>query len=442
MRIEILTIGDEILSGRIADTNFQFLARRLARLGLQPMWHTTVPDQREILAEALRLAIGRADGVICTGGLGATPDDLTRRVLSQVLGRNLILHEQVWTEIQAKYESYGRTAPTSAQAIALVPRGAEVVPNPVGIAPGLLLPTDRGWICALPGVPHEMEAQVERFLLPFLERRMGDAVGWERVFRTAGVSETALADLVGEEVPEGIEVAYLPNLGGVDVRLVRRAGAMIPRAQFDAWARQLQVRLGDSVISEADGSLESAVGDLLVDQALCLGVAESLTGGAIGAAITRVPGASRYFIGGVAAYDNEVKHGLLRVSRATLESQGAVSARTVEEMAVGVRRLLGADIGLASTGIAGPDGGTPEKPVGLVYLGVSSPRGEAHVKRYFPGAREVVVARAVSAALHFLYKHLRGLPLGSSLEKAQARPVASGRRPGHPEAGSPGATGS
>lgn len=430
MRIEILTIGDEILSGRTSDTNFQFLARKLARVGLQPYWHTTVPDHREVLGEAVRLAIARADVVLCTGGLGATPDDLTRRVLSQVLGRTLILNDQVWAEIQAKYESFGRTAPASAQAVALVPQGAEIVPNPVGIAPGLMLPTDRGWICALPGVPCEMETQVERFLLPYLERRMGDVAGWELVLRTAGVSETAIAEQVGSEVPEGVEVAYLPNYGGVDLRLVRRASAAITRPQFDAWVQKVESRLGNVVYATGDDSLEEVVGRLLVDGALCVGVAESLTGGAIGAALTRVPGSSRYFLGGVAAYDDEVKRGVLRVSRATLENHGAVSAQTAVEMAVGVRRLLGVDVAVSSTGVAGPGGGSVEKPVGLVYLGVSTPQGETHVKRFFPGTRAAVVTRAVSSALHLLYKYLCGVPvnaLSSGGVAATARPRSSGR---------------
>lgn len=414
MGIEILTIGGEILTGRTPDSNFGFLARSLAHIGAVPTWHTTVPDSREVLGDALRLAIERADGVITTGGLGATPDDLTRRVLSQVLGRKLVLDESVWEAIRNRYREAGRPPPTSGQMLALVPQGAEVLPNPVGLAPGLLLAGERGWICALPGVPSEMRALAERFLLPFVERRQGGVRGSEIVLRTAGVPETVLAERLGTRHPGDLEIAYLPGGSGVDLRLIRGAGSAISDREFRAWASAIRERLGEAVYGEEQSSLEGVVGELLVERRLRLAVAESLTGGAVGAALTRVPGSSRYFLGGIAAYDDDVKRRVLRVSGALLRSGGAVSGAVAESMAAGARRLLGAEIGVSTTGIAGPTGGTAEKPVGLVYLGLSTPAGEAHLRRRFPGPRESVTRRTVAASLLLLYRHLRGLPIEGS----------------------------
>ena len=435
MRIEILTIGGEILSGRTMDTNFHFLARSLTSLGATPLWHTTVPDNRELLAAALHHALDRADGIIMTGGLGGTPDDLTRRVLSQVMNRPLILREEVLREVEAIYRLRGRTPPPAAQGMALLPQGAQLIPNPVGLAPGLLLTTPRGgWICALPGVPEEMRAQVEQFLLPWVERRLGGARGWEVVLRTAGIPETVLAERIGTAHPEGLEIAYLPHWGGVDLRLIRRPDALLTQEEYDRWVVGIRRRLGACIYGTGEDSLEALVGAALLDRGLRLAVAESLTGGAVGAALTRVPGSSHYFLGAVAAYDNEVKQKVLGVSRATLLNQGAVSGEAAEEMASGVRRLLGADLAVSTTGIAGPTGATEAKPVGLVYLGLSTAAGEVHIRRRFPGrSRESVTGRSVVAALWLLYRHLHGLSLEDELPPAED----AGNSPGGPASAPP-----
>jgi nicotinamide-nucleotide amidase len=423
MRIEVLTIGGEILTGRTADTNFQFIARGLARLGVAPLWHTTVPDNRELLARALEEAIGRADGLIMTGGLGGTPDDLTRRVIASVLEKPLVLREEVLKEVEEIYRARGRTPPPSAQGMALLPQGATLVRNPVGLAPGLLLTAPRGaWICALPGVPEEMRAMVEQFVLPFVERRLGGARGREVILRTAGIPETVLAERIGAPRATGLEVAYLPHWGGVDLRLILRPDAAVTMEEYEAWVAEVRRRLGNVVYGEGETSLEQLVGDLLVSRGLTLAVAESLTGGSVGAAITRVAGSSRYFLGSVVAYDNEVKAKLLGVSRSTLLNYGAVSARVAEEMAIGARRLFGADLTVSTTGIAGPTGATAEKPVGLVYLGLAGPGGETHLRRLFPGrSRESVIGRSVTAALWMLFRHLRGLPLDEALPEVDDR---------------------
>jgi nicotinamide-nucleotide amidase len=428
MRIEIITIGGEILSGRTLDTNFNFLARGLNRLGVSPLWHTTVPDARDLLADAVRGALNRADGVIMTGGLGGTPDDITRRVLSQVLERPLILQEEVLRQVEEIYRARGRTPPAAAQSMALLPQGAQLIPNPVGLAPGLLLTTAKGsWICALPGVPEEMRAQVEQFVLPLVERRLGGARGWETILRTAGIPETVLAERIGAKHPAGLEVAYLPHWGGVDLRLVRKSESSLTREEYDAWVAGVRRMLGPAVYGTGEESLESLVGTALTSRGLRLGVAESLSGGGVGAAITRIPGSSRYFMGSVVAYDNEAKYGILGVGRGILLNHGAVSGPAAEAMAAGARRLFQADLAVSTTGIAGPDGATPEKPVGLVYLGLSTPGGETHVRRLYPGrSREAVTGRSVAGALLLLHRHLNGLPLEDPDPGSPGRPA---RRP-------------
>jgi nicotinamide-nucleotide amidase len=413
MRIEILTVGGEILSGRTLDTNFNFIARSLASLGIPPLWHTTVPDARELLTDALRTAVRRADGVIVTGGLGGTPDDITRSVLAQVLDRHLVLREDVLKQVEEVYRARGRVPPPMAQSMALVPQGAQLVANPVGLAPGLLLTTPRGgWICALPGVPDEMRSQVEQFLLPFVERRLGGALGWEIVLRTTGVPETILAERIGISHPAGTDIAYLPHRGGVDLRLIRRPGATLTREEYDRWVMEIRRLLGPAVYGTGDVTLEELVGEALVARGLNLAVAESLTGGGVGAAITRVPGSSRYFLGSVVAYDNEVKSRVLSVGRGVLLNHGAVSGPTAEAMALGVRRLLGADLAVSTTGIAGPTGATESKPVGLLYVGLSTPQGETHLRRLLAGrSREAIIGRSVATALAVLHRYLSGLPL-------------------------------
>ncbi len=413
MKIEILTIGGEILSGRTADTNFLYLARALNRLGAPPTWHTTVPDHRDLLANALRAALGRAQGILMTGGLGATPDDITRRVLAQVLRRRLVLREEVRAELERVYRLRGHTPPPMAEGMALIPQGAEIIPNPVGLAPGLLVPTaGEGWIVALPGVPEEMRGMVERFVLPFLERRLGGGRTWEVVLRTAGVPETILAERLGAEHPPGTEIAYLPYAGGVDLRLVRRFDAALNSEDFEAWVKEIRDLLGPAVYAVGETTLEQRVGDLAKAAGMRLAAAESITGGAVGAAITRVPGASAYYLGSVCAYDNEAKIRILGVLRPLLAEHGAVSGPVAEAMASGARRLFGADVAVATTGVAGPSGGTEEKPVGLVYFGVSTPEGETSLRRAFPGrSRELITARATATAVHLFYRKLAGLPL-------------------------------
>lgn len=408
MRIEVVTIGGEILCGRIADGNFLELARSLGRFGVAPQWHSSVPDEPALMAEAISGAVRRADVVIITGGLGATPDDRTRQVVADLFDRPLAFDAAAWGFLQKIFDRRKVPPPESARVMAQVPRGAAAISNPVGLAPALHLREGEVDVVLLPGVPSEMRAFAERFVLPLIERRLGDARGQERVLRTAGVSETVLAESVGHAIPAGCELAYLPHYEGVDLRFTRSAEARTSEEEFEAWVEERRARIDDSIYGTGTESLASLVGARLLAQGGSLSVAESLTGGAISASIVSVAGASRYFLGSVVAYDNAIKERWLDVPAETLSAHGAVSAPTVRAMAEGVRARFGTAVGVATSGIAGPDGGSAEKPVGLVYFGLADASGVVAVRRQFPGGRPDITARSVGTALYLLWRRLVG----------------------------------
>jgi nicotinamide-nucleotide amidase len=410
--IEIVTIGGEILSGRTADTNFSFLARGLLAHGLACRWHTSVPDEREPLAEALENALSRADVVITTGGLGATPDDITRKLLATVLKRQLILREDLLAAIQERYERLGRKAPANLQAQALVPFGADLIENQIGLAPGLRMRTpDNRVLYALPGVPPEMERMAERFVLPEIASLAPSVRRHERVVRTIGIPETVLSEMLASLIPPEVRVAYLPHLGMVELRLTAEGELREVQPLLDRIVAILRSRLGAALYAEGEGTLEEAMGMALIGRGWRVAIAESLTGGSVGAKIVRVPGASRYFVGDVVAYDNEVKTDLLGVPEPWIRDHGAVSAPVAEAMAAGVREKLGAEVGVSTTGIAGPDGGSAEKPVGLVFIGLAWPQDRAAFRRQMPGDRMMVIERTSNIALDFVRRVAAGLPL-------------------------------
>ncbi len=422
MRIEVVTIGGEILSGRIRDENFVFLARALASRGLAPFRHSTVSDDRADLDPVLRRAWSEADGVVLTGGLGATSDDRTRPAIAALLGVETVLLPELWAEMERWFVAKGRAAPPVARAMAELPRGAEPIPNPLGLAPGVWIDRDGRWLCALPGVPHEMRAMVERSLLPKIDEKAGNRRSLEHVFRTSGLSETVLAEWLGAPPSAAMEIGFLPHAGGVDLRLQGRTGGDPDR--FSEWVSATRERLGDAVFCETgsdagEESLEAVVGRLLVAQGARVAVAESLSGGALTARLVSVPGASRYIDGSIVAYADRVKESFLGVSPELLVRRGAVSAETAEAMAEGVRKKFGAELAVSTTGIAGPTGGSDEKPVGLVYTGLAWDGGAAHLRRIYPGGRAEIIERSVQTGLLALYRHLRGLPLEPTLTETR-----------------------
>lgn len=411
--LEVITIGTELLHGLVRDTNAERIVEQLATIGAEVQYKTTVGDDTARMAEVLRAAVHRARTVITTGGLGPTPDDLTRKTIATVFRRRLILDETVLDRMRARFRERGIEMPAINESQALIPKGTKIIENPRGTAPGLHFTYLDADIFCLPGVPAEADSMMEQYVLPFLRaRRVGTQIV-RRVIRTVGISESALAErLQGVEAEwTAIGIGYLPHPSGVDITLA----AVSPDA---AWISDALERCEQRVLEEAGGhvygsgreTLSAGLGELLVAKKKTIATAESFTGGAIGAAITQTPGASRYFLGGVVAYSNRAKQELLDVRPTTLERHGAVSAETAEEMAAGARVRFDCDLALSSTGIAGPDGGSAEKPVGLVYLGLATRKGTKSTRGILGGTREEIVARSVAFALDLARRHLASSP--------------------------------
>jgi competence/damage-inducible protein CinA-like protein len=417
MQVEIITIGNEVLTGRTLDTNFAFLARALEEASVQVGWHSTVGDTAERIAEALRRALERADGVVVTGGLGPTPDDITRKAVATVLGRPLQLDDEVLTRIRERGKRAGRKLPVSVESQALLPRGATVWPNPLGTAPGLLLLEDDKPVILLPGVPQEMESLATDFVVPYLRDRTGLAVE-SFTLRTAGVFESQLHERIAQ-LPQGwpgATLAYLPSYFGVDLR-VTVTGSSPPQVRETAARAYAELKACVAPVIYAEGTrvIEEVVGAALVEKGWRIATAESCTGGLLARRITDVPGSSRYFERGFVTYSNASKMDLVGVSAADLEAHGAVSAAVAERLAEGAREQARVEMGVGITGIAGPDGGSEEKPVGLVFIGIASPGGRAVRKYRFGGTRKTIRERAAQTALDLMRRDLMGLPLDASL---------------------------
>jgi nicotinamide-nucleotide amidase len=361
------------------------------------------------MGEALRIAGTRASTVVVTGGLGATPDDLTRKAIAKVFRRRLVLDERVLDRIRARFRERGVEMPAINEAQALVPRGVNVIENPRGLAPGLHLSHQGAEFFFLPGVPSEAEAMMEGYVLPYLRAgRVGPALA-RSVVRTVGISESALAERFHEvEADEPlVKIGYLPHSSGVDIILAASSPDQAwLEGVIDRCERRIRELAGPHVYGGAGTTLSAALGEALLKRGLTVATAESFTGGGLGAMITQTPGASRYFLGGIVAYSNRAKAEILGVKDATLELHGAVSAEVAEEMAAGARKLFDSGIALSSTGIAGPEGGTSEKPVGLVYLGLATSTATRSARFVLGGTRQEVTARASAYALDMARRHL------------------------------------
>ncbi|MBW3660031.1 MAG: competence/damage-inducible protein A [Gemmatimonadetes bacterium] len=414
MEIEIVAIGNELLLGETVDTNSAAVARRLAEIGGRVVRVTMVGDDPERMAVVLREVRGRARWAIAMGGLGPTGDDRTRQVVAEVLGRPLVLDEEQLEIVKEKFRRFGYDEmPASNVSQAMVPRGARAVANPHGTAPGLVIEEEGFTLFVLPGVPKEMEALLEDAVLPALIEAAGKGapVVESRVVHTVGIGESALAEKLEDlvESADPLEVAFLPRTGQVDVRLT---AAGLPAeeagARLTALAEAIAGRARPWFWGYDDTTLAEAIGETLRARGWVLAVAESCTAGLLGGEITTVPGSSEWFAGGVLAYSDEVKTSLLGIAGEDLAAYGAVSEETCRAMAAGARKVIGADVGCAITGIAGPGGGSEEKPVGLVFCGVATPEG-AEVRRLtYPGSREDIRRRSVLTAMGMLLRACRG----------------------------------
>ncbi|MFQ3611192.1 MAG: competence/damage-inducible protein A [Fimbriimonadales bacterium] len=409
MTCEIVAVGTELLLGQIVDTNSAYLSARLAEIGVSLYRRATVGDNLERLVATLHEAWNRADGVITIGGLGPTDDDLTREAIAQVLGESLVMDEEQAEHIRRFFEARGREATPRQLRQAMRPLSAKPIPNPNGTAPGLHVEKAGKVLFALPGPPNEFIPMVQNYVLPALGARTGGRVIRSRVLRLCGIGESdaevQLQDLILSENPT---LAPLAKLGEVHFRITARAENATEANQMIAeMERQVRERLGTYIFGTDETTLEQAVVELLMQNRQTVAVAESCTGGLLGNRITDVPGSSEVFVGGIIAYSNAVKQAELGVPAEVLATVGAVSEATAKAMAEGVRQRLGSHWGVGITGIAGPGGATPDKPVGLVYVALSDPNVTVVRHQQFIGDRTTVKWRSAQYALWLLYRGVR-----------------------------------
>ena len=369
---EIVTIGDEILYGQITDTNSQWISSELDQLGIKVVRKTTVGDTEEAILGAFAEAEARADMVLITGGLGPTNDDLTMPMLAQYFDSEIVMNESVLTHVKHFFESRGRTFTELNKRQALVPKAAEVLHNELGTAPGTWYEKNGKVFVSMPGVPHEMKNLMKTLVLPKLASFFQTPVIYHKLIKTVGIGESFLADKIKdweESLPEHISLAYLPSVGQVKLRLTA-IGDNREHLKKDVQELidELMPLAGSYIYGYDNTTLEEAVGQLLKAKGKTIALAESCSGGYVQHKITTIAGSSEYFQGGVVPYHNNHKVNLLGVKPATLEVHGAVSEACVKEMAEGARKLFNADIGASSSGIAGPGGGSEEKPVGTVWI--------------------------------------------------------------------------
>jgi len=415
VQLEIVTIGDELLLGLTIDTNAAWLARELAADGVSIVRRASVGDDAAMIAAAVRDALDRSGAVITTGGLGPTADDMTKPSIAELFGRDMVFDAERWEALKQLWRDRGRPGelPESNRQQVMIPAGARVLTNRHGTAPAIFLEDERGrWVAMLPGVPREMRGIFAEELRPIIRERLGEAqaVVRTRTVRTTGVAESQLPTLLGDAVRgvDGMSLAYLPGQEGVDLRLtVRGAAPEEADARLAAGCALLAERVGKFVYADqASVDLAEVVLAACRTRGLRLAVAESCTGGLLGGRLTAIAGSSDVFLGGVIAYDNAVKRAALGVSDELLARAGAVSEDVARAMASGVRERLGSDIGIGITGVAGPGGGSAEKPVGTVWIAVDVQGAVRTFGGKLIGDRSEVRYRATQAALDLVRREL------------------------------------
>ena len=416
MSAEIICIGTELLLGDILNTNCHYLAQELASLGIPHYYQTVVGDNKERIQQVIEIAIARSSILIFTGGLGPTPDDLTTETIASFFNTPLEEKPEIIADITQKFASIGRKMTPSNRKQALIPQGANILPNPSGTAPGMIWEIPRNadslTIMTFPGVPSEMKQMWRNTAVPFLKSQgWGRDIIYSQMLRFRGIGESALAEKVASLFElTNPTVAPYSSKGEVRLRVSAKAPSVAEAiAIIEPVAQKIQDIAGLDYFGKDEETLASVVGKLLSDRKQTLAVAESCTGGGLGAMLTEIPGSSQYFKGGVIAYANDIKTTLLQVNATDLEQFGAVSDAIARQMAQGVKQTLNTDYGISITGIAGPDGGTDSKPVGLVYIGLATPDGSVISKEcHFGSRRERSLVRLLSTytALDSIRRHI------------------------------------
>ncbi|MBK1811777.1 competence/damage-inducible protein A [Clostridium sp. YIM B02505] len=404
MRAEIISVGTEILLGDIVNTNAQFLAKELASIGIEVYNQTVVGDNEERMLKAFKNAFEKCDLIVTTGGLGPTPDDLTKETAAKFFDQELVVHEESWKHIESYFSKSGRVMEGSNAKQAYFPKDAVVLPNPNGTAPGAILKKDEKIIVVLPGPPKEMKPMFINHVFPYLQQ-YSDTMLVSKVLRIFGIGEGVMAEEISDIISDQSNPTVAPYAKERDVTL-----RITAKAKDEEEAKRLikpvedkiRERLNDNIYGEDDVTLEEVVAKILVSNKLTIATAESCTGGLIAATLINYPGISEVFMEGAVTYSNDSKMKRLGVKADTLEKYGAVSEETAGEMAEGIAKNAGTRIGISTTGIAGPGGGSTDKPVGLVYMGIHID-GSTLVKKFnFQGSRESIRQRATMNALDWL----------------------------------------
>jgi nicotinamide-nucleotide amidase len=408
VRLELVTIGDELLLGFTVDTNAAYMARELAGIGVEIVRRATCGDDPEAIAEAVGDALKRTGAVITTGGLGPTSDDRTKESIAALFGRGMRLDEEILQRLEERWAArFKQPLPAPNRQQAMIPEGAEILTNRHGSAPGIWLEDDAGrWVAMLPGVPREMRGMLGDELIPRLTARLGaTAVVRSATLRTTGIAESLLAEQLGDVARgvDGLPLAYLPGHDGVDLRLTARGlPADAAERALDTGTAALREKTGRFAYATGSEDLAEVVLDLCRAKGLTIATGESCTGGMLGERLTAIPGSSDVVVGGVIAYSNEIKTALLGVDADLIATHGAVSEPVARAMAEGARDRLGASIGVGITGIAGPGGATPGKPVGTVDLAIAGPWPTEARRVQLIGDREEIRYRASQGALNMI----------------------------------------
>lgn len=374
MNIQIITIGDEILIGQIIDTNSAWIAQQLNLIGAAISKITSVSDTAPAIQSALKIGLKEADVVLLTGGLGPTKDDITKKALADLFNVEMVFDQPTYDRILGLFKKWGRTSTPAHREQCYMPANAQLLPNKMGTAPGMWFEYEGKVVVSMPGVPYEMKYLMEKEVIPKLKTRFPSQPIIHRTIQTAGEGESRIAariETIEASLPTHIKLAYLPNLGRVRLRLSGTGSdQQALEEEIDQYVEAVKKEIPELIFGYEEDTLEIVIGRLLKERGLTIATAESCTGGYLAHRITSISGSSAYFMGSVIAYDNAVKSQLLKVKNATLETYGAVSEQTVREMVSGTLELLNTDVAIAISGIAGPGGGTPDKPVGTIWLAI------------------------------------------------------------------------
>ena len=409
LKTEIIAVGSELLTPHFQDTNSLYLTQRLTDLGMEVKFKTIVGDDWDDLVLCIKEAITRADIIISTGGLGPTMDDRTREAFASVLNRKLQLNKELLKGIEARFYRRGLSMPSVNKKQAYIIDGSEIIKNNNGTAPGLWLNSDAKTIILLPGPPHEVKPMFESSIYPRLKKYQTGFTS-RIVLKITGLTESKVETLISDSYPKASDTQFstLAYPGQIEIHISAHSRKSQDQAEMKVrqYVEKILEQLEENVFSTTGESLEEVIGKLLVTDKKTLAVAESCTGGFLGHRLTNIPGSSNYFLQGTIVYSNESKISLLDVPADLIEKHGAVSPEIAQALATGARKISGANYGLSITGIAGPSGGTAEKPVGLVYIALAWEKGSKTTKNIFSGNREIVKFQSTQKALDMLRRHL------------------------------------